>query len=113
MKKLASALALGVFGSACLLGWAMLTLMSEVRTAGRVLPGFTNVCIAVRPALLILPVGAAAYYLFLLFRKEENVSRWMSFVVATMGVLLLFLVPAMTTSYLLMVDQVRAAVASR
>ena len=35
MKKLSSALALGVFGSTCLLGWAMLTLMSEVRNAGR------------------------------------------------------------------------------
>jgi hypothetical protein len=96
-----------------MLGWAMLTLMSEIRNAGRVLPDFTNLCIALRPALLICPFLAAAYYLFLLIRKEENVSRWSGFVIATMAVLLLFVVPAMSTSYLLMVDQVRASVASR
>jgi hypothetical protein len=113
MKKLSSALALGVFGSTCLLGWAMLTLMSEIKSAGRVLPNFTNLCIALRPALLIFPLLAAVYYLFLFFRKEEKVTRWMGFVIATMAVLLLFVVPAMSTSYLLMVDQVRAAVVSR
>ena len=113
MKKLSSALALGVFGSISLLGWAMLTLMSEVKNAGRVLPDFTNACVAFRPVLLIFPLVAAAYYLFLLFRKEEKITRWMGFVIATMAVLLLFVVPAMATSYLLMADQVRAAVASR
>jgi hypothetical protein len=113
MKKLSSALVLGVFGSTCLLGWAMLTLMSEVRNSGRVLPDFTNLCIALRPTLLIFPLAAAAYYLLLLFSKEQKGSRWTGFVIATMAVLLLFVVPAMSTSYLLMVDQVRAAVAPR
>lgn len=113
MKKLGSALALGVFGSTCLLGWAMLTLMSEIKSAGRVLPDFTNLCMAVRPALLVFPLVAAAYYLVLLFRKEQKVTRWMGFEIATMAVLLLFVVPAMATSYLLMVEQVRAAVVSR
>ena len=84
--------------------------MSEIKSAGRVLPDFTNLCITLRPALLIFPLVAAAYYLFLLFRKEEKVTRWMGFVIATMAVLLLFVVPAMSTSYLLIVDQVRAAV---
>lgn len=112
MKKLSSALALGVFGSTCLLGWAMLTLMSEIKNSGRVLPVFTNLCVALRPALLILPLMAAAYYLFLLFRKEEKLTHWMGLIVATMDVLLLFVVPAMSASYLLMIDQVRAAVAA-
>ena len=113
MKKLSCALVLGVFGSTCLLGWAMLRLMSEIRNAGRVLPGFTDLCITMRPVLLVLPLMALAYYLLLLLRKEEKVSRWTGFVIATMTVLLLFVVPAMSTSYLLMVDQVRAAVVSR
>jgi hypothetical protein len=87
--------------------------MSEVRNAGRVLPEFTNLCIALRPSLLIFPVVAAAYYFVLLFRKQEKTSRWTGFVMATMAVLLFFVVPAMSTSYLLMVDQFRAAVVSR
>lgn len=110
MKQISSALALAVFGSTCLLGWAMLTLMSEVRSAGRVLPAFTNLSIALRPAFLILPLAALAGFLFLLVRKEERVSRWTGFVIATMAILLFFVVPAMSTSYLLMVDQVKAAV---
>jgi hypothetical protein len=87
--------------------------MSEFRNADRVLPEFTNLCIALRPALLVFPLVAAAFYLFLLFRREEEISRWTGFVMATMAILLFFVVPAMSTSYLLMADQVRAAVASR
>ena len=113
MKKIISALALAVFGSSCLLGWSMLTLMSEVRNAGRVLPSFTNLCITLRPAFIFMPFAAVAYYLFLWFRKEEKLSRWMTLVVATMTVFMLFVLPAMSTCYLLMVDQVRAAVGSR
>lgn len=113
MKKLVSALALAVFGSSCLLGWNMLALMSEVRNAGRALPYFTNLCIALRPALIAMPFAALAYYLFLWFRKEEKASPWMNLVVATMGLLIFFVIPAMSTSYVLMIDQVRAAVASR
>jgi hypothetical protein len=110
MKKLSCALVLGVFGSSCSLGWAMLTLMSELRTAGRVLPYFTNLCIALRPTLLVLPLVAIAYYLLLWFRREERASRWMGLVLATMAALLVFVLPAISTSYLLMVDPVKVAV---
>ena len=107
MKKLICALVLGVFGSSCLIAWAMLTLMSDVKSAGRVLPYFTELCIVLRPVLIALPVAAVAYYFWLWFRKEEKVSRWMGFVVATMTVLIVFVLPAISTSYLLMVDQVK------
>ena len=109
MKKLTCALVLGVFCSVCLLAWEMLTLMSDVRNAGRALPNFTDLCIVLRPVLIALPVVAVAYYLWLWFHKEEKISRWMGFVVATMTALIIFVVPAMSTSYLLMIDQVRAA----
>ena len=75
MKRLSCALVLGVFGSSCLLAWAMLTLMSDVKSAGRALPYFTNLCITLRPGLIALPIVAAAYYLWLWFRKEESLSR--------------------------------------
>jgi hypothetical protein len=113
MKKLTCALALGVFGSSCLLAWAMLTLMFKVKSAGRVLPYFTDLCIALRPVLIILPVVAVAYYLWLWLRREEKNSRWMGFVVATMTVLLVFVLPAISTSYLLMIDQVKMATGAR
>src|SRR5262249_48985563 len=109
MKKFTCALVLGVFGSCCLLAWAMLTLMFDVRNAGRALPSFTDVCIALRPLLIALPAVAVAYYLWLWFHREENTSRWMGFVVATMTALIVFVLPAISTSYLLMIDQVRIA----
>jgi drug/metabolite transporter superfamily protein YnfA len=113
MKKLTCALVLGVFGSCSLLAWAMLTLMFNIKNAGRALPYFTNLCIALRPVLIALPVVAMAYYLWLWFRKEEKISLWMGFVVATMTALIVFVLPAMSTSYLLMIDQVKIAIGAR
>ena len=87
--------------------------MSDVRNAGRSLPYFTDLCIVLRPVLIAMPAVAAAYYLWLWFHKEEKISRWMGFVVATMTALIIFVVPAMSTSYLLMIDQVEAATGVR
>jgi hypothetical protein len=92
----------------------MLTLMMEIRDdAHRGLPYFTNLCISLRPVLIILPIAAAACCLWLWLRKGESASRGTAFVVATMALLILFVLPAMGTSYLLMIDQVRAAVGAR
>jgi hypothetical protein len=109
MRKLASAFVLGVFGVSCGLAWAMTTLMLEVRNAGRVLPHFTNLCIRLRPLLIILPIVAAAYWLWLWFDKEEKTTRRMGFVVVTMALLIVFVLPAIGTSYLLMIDPVKLA----
>jgi hypothetical protein len=110
MRKLTNVLVVGVFAASCLLARAMLTLMLEVRNAGRGLPYFTNLCISLRPVLIILPVAAAVCCLWLWLRKGENASRGTAFVMATMTLLILFVLPAIGTSYLLMMDQVRAAV---
>src|SRR5512135_1385522 len=101
MKKLTCALVLVVFGSSCLLASAMLTLMFDVRNAGRVLPYLTNLCVALRPVLIALPLLAAGYYLWLWLHREERLSRWMGFVVVTMTTLIVFVLPAISTSYLL------------
>ncbi len=110
MKRLTCALVLAVFGSSCWLAWAMLTLMFEVRSAGRALPYFTGVCITLRPVLIGLPCVAVAYYLWLWLRKEQSASRWMGLIVSTMAALIVFVLPAITTSYLLMMDQFRLAI---
>jgi len=113
MRKFVNALVLGVFGASCGLAWAMTTLMLEVRNAGRVLPYFTNLCIGLRPLLIILPVAAAAYCLWLWFDKEEKASRRMGFVVVTMALLFVLVLPAIGTSYLLMIDPVKLATGAR
>ena len=59
--------------------------------------------------LIAFPFVAAGYYLWLWFHKEEKLSRWMGFVGATMTVLIIFVLPAISASYLLMIDQVKMA----
>ncbi len=108
MRKLTSALVLIVFGVNCLLAWGMLTLLLQVRDdAHRVLPWFTNVCIALRPVLVVLPVAAMAYCVWLWLRKPESVSLSVGFVVGTMVVLTVFVLPAIVTSYSLMIDPIK------
>jgi hypothetical protein len=113
VQKLTNTLVLGVFAGSCLLAWAMLTLMLEIRNAGRVLPYFTNFCIGLRPLIVLLPAAAALYWVRLSFRKGENTSRQAGFVVATMTLLILFVIPVVATSYLVMIDQVRLATGAR
>ena len=113
MRRLTNVLVLGVFAGSCLLAWAMLTLMLEVRNAGRVLPYWSNMCISLRPLLMVLPIAAVAYCLWLWGRKGEDVSRSMGFVATTMTVLIVFVLPAIATSYLPMMYLVRAAVGAR
>ena len=73
----------GSFGFNCWFAWAMLTLMLNVRNAGRVPPYFANLCISLRPLLIVLPIVAAAYCLWLWFQKGEAASRWRGLIVAT------------------------------
>ena len=108
MKKITSALVLAVFGFNCWFAWAMLTLLLDVRNAGRGLPYFTNLCISLRSLLVVLPIVAAAYGLWLWFRKPENVPAWTGFIVITMTVLILFVFPAMLTSYWLVIDPMKS-----
>jgi hypothetical protein len=107
MKKLTSALVLVVLGFNCWFAWAMLTLLLNVRNAGRVLPNFTNLCITLRPALVVLPIAAVAYGLWLWFHKAKDVPAWTGFIAITMTLLILFVFPAMLTSFWLVIDPMK------
>jgi len=99
MNKLAHALILAVFGIACHFIWAILTLASRTGH-GEGLPGFTTDCIGLRPVLIVLPVMAAAYCLWIWFRKTERLPSWIGFFAATMSALVLVTLPVLIAAYL-------------
>jgi len=100
MKKFIHALILAVFGYRCLVTWGLLTLAPHVRHLDRGLPGFTSLCIGLRPLVVALFILAAIYCLWVWFRKAERVPSWMGFFAATMGVLVLVALSAMLAAYL-------------
>jgi len=100
MKKLIHALVLAVFAFGCWFSWAILTLAPKVRRANPDLPGFTNLCISLRPVVIALPILAAAYCVWVWFRKADNVPSWMGFFAAAVGMLVVVTLPAMVAAYL-------------
>jgi len=97
MKKLAHILVLAVFGVACWFLWGILHLVAHGALA---LPGFTLLCVALRPVLIILPILAAAYCLGILFLKAERLPSWVPFFATTMSVLVLVTPPTLFAAYL-------------
>ena len=112
MRRITHALVLAVFAGNCLVAWAMQKSILEIRHAFRVLPYFANLCIDLRASFVLLPIVAALCYLWLWFRKGENAPGWRGLVIVTMTVLILFVLPAIGSSYLLMRDLVRLGLAS-
>ena len=102
MRRITNALVLAVFAGNCLVAWAMQKSMLEIRNAHRVLPYFANLCIDLRPSFVLLPLVAALCCSGLWFRKGENGSGWRGVVIVTMTALILFVLPAIGSSYLLM-----------
>jgi len=102
MRRITNGLVLAVFAGNCLIAWAMQKSMLEIRNAHRVLPCFASLCIDLRPSFVLLPLVAALCYLWLWFRKGENAPGWRGFVIVTMTVLILFVLPAIGSSYLLL-----------
>lgn len=99
MNKLAHTLVLAVFGMACWFIWGILTLAARAGH-GEALPGFTAFCVELRPVLIILPVMAAAYCLWIWFRQAERLPSWVGFFAATMSVLVLVTLPTLIAAYL-------------
>lgn len=99
MNKLAHTLVLAVFGIACWFTWSILTLAARTGH-GEALPGFTTDCIGLRPVLIVLPVMAAAYCLWVWFRKAEQLPSWINFFAATMSALVLVTLPTFIAAYL-------------
>ena len=102
MRRITNTLVLAVFAGNCLIAWAMQNSMLEIRNAHRVLPYFANLCIDLRASFVLLPIVAALCYLWLWFRKEEHAPGWRGFGIVTMTVLILFVLPAIGSSYLLL-----------
>ena len=99
MKKLAHILVLAVFVIACWFLWWMLHLAAATGH-GQALPPFTMFCIGLRPVLIILPILAAAYCLWVMFRKAERLPSWLTFFATTMSVLVLATLPILVAAYL-------------
>ena len=105
MKKLALILILAVFGVACFFLWGILHLAGAVGH-GHALPFFTQFCVGLRPVLIVLPVLAAAYCLWILFRKAERLPSWVAFFATAMSVLVLVTLPTLIAAYLPLVNSV-------
>jgi len=105
MKKLAHLLVLAVFGIACWFLWGILHLAAFARP-GETLPAFTMLCVKLRPVLIVLPILAAAYCLWILFRKAERSPSCMSFFATTMSVLVLVALPTLVAAYLPLIKAV-------
>ena len=105
MNKLAHTLVLAVFGIACWFTYGILTVASRAGH-GDALPAFTAFCIGLRPALVVLPILAAAYCLWILFRKAERLPSWVTFFATTMSVLVLVTLPTLIAAYLPLVNSI-------
>jgi hypothetical protein len=105
MKKLAHLLVLAVFGIACFFLWGILRLAPAVAHGGA-LPGFTMLCVGLRPVLIVLPILAAAYCLWIMFRKAERLPSWVTFFATTMSVLVLVTLPTLVAAYLPLVSSI-------
>jgi len=105
MKKLAHILVLAVFGVACWFLWGILHLAPVVAHGGA-LPGFTTLCVELRPVLVVLPILAAAYCLGILVLKAERSPSWVPFFATTMSVLVLVTLPTLVAAYLPLVSSI-------
>jgi hypothetical protein len=102
MKKFIHAIILAVFGYGCWFTWGILHLAPAVRRADPALPAFTILCINLRPVVVALPVVAAAYCVWVWFRKADRVPSWVGFFAAATGALVLMALPALLAAYLVL-----------
>ena len=107
MNKLAHGLVTAAFATACGCLWAILLLVEQ--TAARMLesaplPAFVRLCFNFRPLLLVLPLLAAAYCVFVWVRKSDGHKSWMAFFATTMYALVLLGFPVALTGWILLVQ---------
>ena len=105
MNKIAHALVLAVFGIACFFLWGILALAPHIGH-GQALPAFTLFCVKLQPVMIALPIMAAAYCLWIWFRKAERLPSWVGFFAATMSVLVLVTLPTLIAAYLPLIKAV-------
>ena len=103
MNKFLHAVLLAGFGAACGLVWLLMRL-PLLLGPGHPLPGFTQLCVSLRPIMIALPIVAAAYCLRVWFRKADRLLSWTGFFAVLMGVLVLVTLPAVVAAYLPLYD---------
>ena len=105
MNKIIHGLIAAGFAFACWCLWAMLKLTSHVmlRVSDHP-PAFTQLCVELKPLLVVLPVLAAAYCLYVWIRKTDHRPSWVPFFAATMGSLVLVMLPTMIAVWLPMIQ---------
>ena len=103
MNKVIHGLVTAVFGIGCLFLWGLLTLISQVAREHPV-PAFSRLCVDLRPVLIVMPIVAAAYCVYVWIRKPDGKRPWVNFFAATMGVLVLAMLPTLTATYLPLFD---------
>jgi len=99
MNKIAHALILAVFGIACFFLWGILALAPNIGH-GQALPAFTLFCVKLQPVTITLPILAAAYCLWIWFRKADRLPSWVVFFATTMSILVLVTLPTLIAALL-------------
>jgi chromate transport protein ChrA len=99
MKKFTHVLITLTFAFACLSLWAMLTALVHVNHHQQ-LPGFTRLCLAFKPLLLMLPVPVVGYCVYALFRRQPTEQSSTTFLAWTMSALCLVFFPVLIAVFL-------------
>src|SRR6266498_4654409 len=103
MNKVLHAVILAAFTSACSLVWFLMKL-PLLLGPNHPLPGFTALCVSLRPIMIALPIMAAAYCVWIWFRKSDRLPSWTGFFAVLMSVLVLAALPAVVSAYLPLYD---------
>jgi len=98
-NKILHTVILAVFSLACWLTWVLLT-AGILHIPGHPIPGFTALCVSLRPVVIALPVLAMAYCSWVWFQKADKVPSWIGFFAATTGSFMLFGFPAVVGVHL-------------
>ena len=101
MNKTIHGFIAALFAFACSCLWGMLTLISHVmiRVSDHP-PAFTQFWVGLRPLFVVLPVVATAYCVYVWIRKTDSRRSWVPFFAATMGSLVLIMLPTMIAVWL-------------
>ena len=101
MKKFTHVLIALTFAFACLSLWSILTVLINVAAnSSGALPGFTRLCLAGRPLLLMLPVPVLGYCLYAMFRRRPIEQSGTTFLAWTISGLCLVSFPVLMAVFL-------------
>ena len=100
MNKFIHALILVSFGFGCWCLWGVLKLTGHPLPGGSALPAFSQLCVNLRPVLIVPPALAAMYCLYVWVRRAENQPRWIGFFATVVMLLLLLTIVTFIAAWL-------------